>query len=171
MTRYLRREDHLRWWMVVRTKEDDDMYKLENIYIRSFCWNENSMYKGIVSRQTMFLDMGLFLFLPATTLDSGEKTRNSTSIKLYNLVSTLIFLFLLCKSFPLDTWEKHLQTCYIREKYSCLLHEVFFTLVLFSTVSFVLLITLAFSPAEFRRLPRLSTRFSPLCSTRTDSEA
>ena len=60
------------------------------------------MYKGIVSRQTMFLDMGLFLFLPATTLDSGEKTRNSTSIKLYNLVSTLIFLFLLRKSFPFD---------------------------------------------------------------------
>ena len=58
--------------MMVRTKVDDDTDKLENIYIRLFCRNGYSFYKGTASRQAMLSDMGLFLFLPETTLDSGE---------------------------------------------------------------------------------------------------
>ena len=43
-----------------------------------FCRNENSFYKSTASRQTIMIsDMGLFLFLLETALDSEETPESS----------------------------------------------------------------------------------------------
>ena len=73
--------------MVARTKKDYDMDKLDNLYLHLFELFPINLYKQVlffkIYCKTMFSDIGIFLSLPQTTLDSQEKIRNPTSIKLY----------------------------------------------------------------------------------------
>ena len=86
-----------------------------------FCRNGNSFYKGTASRQTMLSDMGLFLFISETALDSGE-TPQASNFAIW--FQHWIFLFIVLK-FSLLMLEKTHANLFIWEKHSIYLSPFF----------------------------------------------